>query len=44
VDTPERGDLREEIKQLNKTVEQVPVSRYFEEEFFREKFIVYFKL
>ena len=35
------GNLESEIKDLNKPVEIVPVSRYFEEEYFIEKKVVY---
>ena len=36
------GDLQSEIQELRKPVQQVAISDYFDEEFFREKFIVYF--
>jgi len=38
------GDLKEEIKEVKPRysyVEQVPVSKYFEEEYFQEKYIIY---
>lgn len=37
------GDLKEEIKQVRKRyyVEQTPVSNYFEEAYFSEKYIIY---
>ena len=37
------GDLKNEIDELGRTVQQIPISNFFEEEFFREKFIVYFR-
>ena len=37
------GDLTAEIKQLQKEVRYVPISDYFTEEFFKEKFIIYFR-
>ncbi len=36
------GDLKSEIDQLSRKVMLVPVSRFFEEDFFKEKSIVYF--
>ncbi|HEY9543194.1 16S rRNA (guanine(527)-N(7))-methyltransferase RsmG [Prevotella sp.] len=35
------GQLDEELKPMGKKVEVVPISNYFEEEWFAEKFIVY---
>ena|SRR3712207_1327216 len=35
------GQLDEELKPMGKNVEVVPISNYFEEEWFAEKFIVY---
>ena len=37
------GDLKNEIRELGKPVQEIPVSHFFEEEFFKEKFIVNFK-
>lgn len=36
------GDLKNEIHELNETVQKVPISGFFEEEFFKEKFILFF--
>jgi 16S rRNA (guanine527-N7)-methyltransferase len=37
------GDLKKEIEELEQEVVTKPVSDFFEEEFFKEKFIVYFQ-
>ena len=37
------GDLKNEIGELGKEALQIPISDFFEEEFFKGKFIVYFR-
>ncbi|HYV91878.1 MAG TPA: 16S rRNA (guanine(527)-N(7))-methyltransferase RsmG [Chitinophagales bacterium] len=37
------GDLKNEIQELNKPVFKIPISDFFEEDFFKGKFIVNFK-
>jgi 16S rRNA (guanine527-N7)-methyltransferase len=37
------GDLKNEIQELKREVKLTPVSDFFNEEFFKEKFIVYFR-
>jgi 16S rRNA (guanine527-N7)-methyltransferase len=37
------GDLKNEIRELGKPVQQIAISNFFEEAFFKEKFIVNFK-
>lgn len=36
------GDLKDELQELNRKTKLIPVSGYFEEEYFKEKFIVSF--
>jgi len=36
------GDLQNEIRELKKPVQQIPITDFFDEEFFRDKFIVFF--
>ena len=37
------GDLKSEIQELGKQILQIPIADFFEEEFFKKKFLVYFK-
>ena len=37
------GNLTDELKQRNKIFQQIPISNYFEEEYFKEKYLLWFE-